>query len=76
LFSGSRPHFSYFLSFTGYLTKKELESSLTGSGEPFSTDEMEEMWTAIKALRFPSDSDRVLPSDAFDYSLYAKYMMK
>ncbi|EFX86400.1 hypothetical protein DAPPUDRAFT_35746, partial [Daphnia pulex] len=30
----------------GYLTKKELESSLTGSGEPFSADEMEEMWTA------------------------------
>lgn len=61
---------------TGYLTKRELESSLTGSGEPFSSDEFEEMWTAIKALRFPSDSDRTLPSDAFDYSLYTKYMMK
>ena len=63
------------LSISGYLNKKELESALTGSGEPFSTDEMEEMWTAIKALRFP-ESDRALPSDAFDYTLYAKYMMK
>ncbi|KAK4002070.1 dynein regulatory complex protein 8 [Daphnia magna] len=60
----------------GFLSRKELESSLTGSGEPFSSDEMEEMWTAIKALRCPSDSDRTLPPDAFEYSVYAKYMMK
>ena len=72
-------HFFYLFNgnrFLGYLTKKELESSLTGSGEPFSTDEMDEMWTAIKALRSPLDSDRILPSDAFDYTLYVKYMMK
>ncbi len=34
----------------GYLTRAELETALTGSGEPFSTDEMEEMWTAIRSL--------------------------
>ena len=34
----------------GYLTRAELETALTGSGEPFSADEMEEMWTAIRSL--------------------------
>lgn len=68
------------LFFKGYLTKRELELSLTGSGEPFHSDEMQEMWTAIKGLKLPADASstehRTLPPDAVDYASFTKFMMK
>lgn len=72
--------FQHYRRCSGYLTRKELESCLTLSGEPFSADEMEEMWTAIKGLRITAPTaagpDGSAPPDAFDYSLYTKFMMK
>jgi len=65
-----------FLIISGYLVRKELELALTSCGEPFSADEMEEMWKAIQSLRLDRGGDRLIPTDGFDYTTFTKFMMK
>lgn len=65
-----------FVAISGYLVRKELESALTSCGEPFSTDEMEEMWKAIQSLKLDRGGDRLTPADGFDYTTFTKFMMK
>jgi len=66
------------LSLKGYLTRKELELALVGAGEPFSSDEFDEMWTAIKVLRLSAEERSTLPMppDSFDYVQFTKFIMK
>ena len=61
---------------SGYLVRKELESALISCGEPFSGDEMEEMWKAIQSLRHDRGGDPLIPADGFDYITFTKFMMK